>query len=195
MIAGLIEPESGDLLIDHISLREMNLNNYRNKVGYISQEPVIFSDTLYNNITFWAEPTAENVKRFERAVEMASLKEFVSNQPDKEKTRLGDNGILISGGQKQRISIARELYKDVDILIFDEATSSLDSETEKMIQENIEQLHGRYTMIVIAHRLSTIKEADIIFLLEKGRITDSGNFEEMMHKSSRFKKMVSLQEV
>jgi subfamily B ATP-binding cassette protein MsbA len=195
MIAGLILPESGDIFIDEVSLRELNLNNYRDKVGYISQEAVIFNDTLYNNITFWAEPTTENVRRFHKAVEMASLKEFVASQPDKEQTMLGDNGILISGGQKQRISIARELYKDADILIFDEATSSLDSETEKMIQENIEKLHGRYTMIVIAHRLSTIKEADIIFLLDKGRITESGSFEDMMLKSSRFKKMVSLQEV
>ncbi|RYF84397.1 MAG: ABC transporter ATP-binding protein, partial [Chitinophagaceae bacterium] len=96
---------------------------------------------------------------------------------------------------KQRISIARELYKNSEILIFDEATSALDSETERIIQENIEQLHGSYTMIVIAHRLSTIKNADLIYLLEDGKITASGNFDEMISKSSRFKKMVMLQAV
>ena len=124
---------------------------------------------------------------------MASLKEFVETQPEKEHTRLGDNGILISGGQKQRISIARELYKHTEILIFDEATSALDSETEKIIQENIEKLYGSYTMILIAHRLSTIKRADTIYLLEQGRISASGSFEEMMNKSTKFQKMVSLQ--
>jgi subfamily B ATP-binding cassette protein MsbA len=117
----------------------------------------------------------------------------VEAQPDKEHTRLGDNGILISGGQKQRISIARELYKHTEILIFDEATSALDSETEKIIQENIEKLYGSYTMILIAHRLSTIKRADTIYLLEQGRISASGSFEEMMNKSTKFQKMVSLQ--
>ena len=126
---------------------------------------------------------------------MASLKDFIENQPEKENTNLGDNGILVSGGQKQRISIARELFKNAELLILDEATSALDSETEKMIQENIEKLHGSYTMVLIAHRLSTIKEADIIYLLEDGKISASGSFYEMMDKSSRFKKMVSLQAV
>lgn len=195
MIAGLFLPKSGDILIDDVPLKQTDLNEYRSRIGYISQESVIFNDTIYNNITFWAEPTAENRKRFEEAVEMASLKEFIEGQPEKEYTNLGDNGILISGGQKQRISIARELYKKADLLILDEATSALDSETEKMIQENIEKLHGSYTMVLIAHRLSTIKEADIIYLLEDGKVSVSGSFYEMLEKSSRFQKMVSLQAV
>jgi len=107
---------------------------------------------------------------------------------------LGDNGMLISGGQKQRISIARELFKNVEILILDEATSSLDSETERIIQENIEKLHGIYTMIIIAHRLSTIKSADNIYLLEDGNVTASGNFNKMLEHSVKFKRMVTLQE-
>jgi len=108
---------------------------------------------------------------------------------------MGNSGILISGGQKQRISIARELYKKADILILDEATSALDSETERIIQENIEKLHGSYTMIIIAHRLSTIKNVDTIYLLEKGRVAESGNFSYMIESSERFRRMVSLQEV
>jgi subfamily B ATP-binding cassette protein MsbA len=193
MIAGLIRPNTGELYIDDIPMEQYNLNTYRDKVGYISQEPVVFNDTIFNNITFWADPTPENQKRFNEVLKMASLREFVSSLPDKELTRLGDNGILISGGQRQRISIARELYKDTEVLIFDEATSALDSETEKIIQENIEQLRGAYTIVLIAHRLSTIKEADTIYLLEKGKVTASGSFEEMVHKSTRFQKMVSLQ--
>ena len=182
-------------MIDDISLSEYDLNSYRSKIGYISQESVIFNDNIFNNITFWAEPTPENIAKFQNVLEQASLAEFVNALPDKEQTSLGDNGLLISGGQKQRISIARELYKDCDILILDEATSALDSETERIIQENIEKLHGSYTMIVIAHRLSTIKEADIIYLLENGKVSASGTFHEMINTSSRFKKMVSFQTV
>lgn len=195
MIAGLFVPLKGDIMVDDIPLSQFNINSYRSKIGYISQEAVIFNDTIFNNVTFWAEPTAENVKRFHEAVAMASLSEFVARQPDGEFTRLGDNGILISGGQKQRISIARELYKNTEILILDEATSALDSETEKMIQENIEKLHGKYTMVLIAHRLSTIKDADIIYLLEGGKVSASGTFDQMINSSTRFKKMVSLQAV
>jgi subfamily B ATP-binding cassette protein MsbA len=193
MIAGLIRPDTGELYIDGIPMQQYNLNTYRDKVGYISQEPVVFNDTIFNNITFWAEPTPENINRFNNVLRMASLISYVESLPEKELTRLGDNGILISGGQRQRISIARELFKDTEVLIFDEATSALDSETEKIIQENIEQLRGTYTIVLIAHRLSTIKEADTIYLLEKGKVTASGSFDEMVHKSTRFKKMVSLQ--
>jgi subfamily B ATP-binding cassette protein MsbA len=193
MISGLIRPDSGEVYIDNVPMAQYNLNTFRNTVGYISQEPVVFNDTIFNNITFWSERTPENVKRFREVLQMASLNAFVEALPEKEETRLGDNGILISGGQRQRISIARELYKHTEVLIFDEATSALDSETEKIIQENIEQLRGNRTIVLIAHRLSTIKEADTIYLLEKGKVTASGSFEEMVNKSSRFQKMVSLQ--
>jgi ABC-type multidrug transport system fused ATPase/permease subunit len=193
MISGLIRPDNGEVYIDDVPMSQYNLNTYRDKVGYISQEPVVFNDSIFNNITFWADPTPENIKRFKEVLQMASLNAFVDALPEKEGTRLGDSGILISGGQRQRISIARELYKETEVLIFDEATSALDSETEKIIQENIEQLRGNRTIVLIAHRLSTIKEADTIYLLEKGKVTASGSFEEMVNKSSRFQKMVSLQ--
>lgn len=195
MITGLLTPIDGQILVDEVPLRELNMAHYRSKIGYISQEPVVFNDTVFNNITFWAEPTPENKKRFEEVLELALLKDFVNGLPKKEQTSLGDNGILISGGQKQRISIARELFKNVEVLILDEATSALDSETEKTIQENIENLHGSYTMVLIAHRLSTIRQADIIYLLEGGKVTASGSFDEMINTSSRFQKMVSLQAI
>ena len=193
MVVGLIVPDNGALLIDGRDIRDYDLNSYRQKIGYISQESVIFSDTVYNNITFWAEKTPENIERFHAVIKSALLSEFVDSLSEKEDTKLGDNGILISGGQRQRISIARELFKENEILVFDEATSALDSETEKSIQENIEKLYGNFTLLIIAHRLSTIKQADRIFLLENGRIISSGDFDEMVEKSERFKKMVSLQ--
>src|SRR6476620_11575809 len=191
IIMGLIVPDSGSVLIGDTSLTEYNLDTYRGKIGYISQDSVIFNDNIYNNITFWAEPTPENYSHFWEVVEMASLKSFVESLAEKELTQLGNNGILISGGQKQRISIAREMYKKVELLIMDEATSALDSETELIIQENIEKLHGQYTMVVIAHRLSTIKNVDKIYLLDKGKVVISGNFENMVKNSDKFKRMVT----
>jgi ABC-type multidrug transport system fused ATPase/permease subunit len=195
LIATLITADKGQILADGVNLHEYNLYSYRNKIGYISQESVIFSDTFFNNVTFWDESTPENVKRFWEVIELVSLNEFVQSLPDKELTQLGDNGMLISGGQRQKVSIARELYKKSEILILDEATSNLDSETERIVQTNVEKLHGSYTMIIIAHRLSTIKNVDQIYLLEKGKITASGKFEDMLEYSERFKRMVSLQEI
>ena len=194
MICGLLNPASGEILIDTVPLPEFNSDSFRSRIGYISQEAVVFNDNIFNNITFWAEQTEENIDRFWKTVALASLTDFINGLPNKELTNLGDNGVLISGGQKQRISIARELYKPAEILIFDEATSALDSETELIIQENIEKLHGSYTMVIIAHRLSTIKNADTIYLLEKGRVSSAGNFEEMCKNSPKFHRMVSLQE-
>ena len=193
IISGLLVPDNGCVKVDNIPLADYNLEEYRKKIGYISQEPVVFNDTIYNNITFWAEPTEENKARFWEVIEMASLTEFILSQEKKENAPLGDNGILISGGQRQRVSIARELFKKPEILILDEATSALDSETEKIIQDNIEKLHGHYTMIIIAHRLSTIKNVDEIYLLEEGQIVNSGKFDEMVEYSSKFRNLVTLQ--
>lgn len=193
IIMGLVNPDQGAVMIDGIPLTQYNLKSYRSKIGYISQDPVVFNDNIFNNVTFWAEPTSENYTRFWQVIKLVSLKEFVECQTAKELTNLGDNGIKISGGQKQRISIARELFKNVDILILDEATSALDSETELMIQENIEKLHGHYTMVVIAHRLSTIKNVDKIYLIERGKVVKSGSFESMVQNSDKFKRMVALQ--
>lgn len=194
VIAGLLEPAEGQVLIDGANIRDYNLNEYRSMIGYISQDPAIFNDTVYNNVTFWSEKNEKNLRRFEKVIEQTSLTSFLNELPNKEDTLLGDNGMLISGGQKQRVSIARELFKDSSILILDEATSALDSETEQFIQNNIEQLQGLYTIIIIAHRLSTIRNADSIYLLEKGKIHHSGSFETMMSVSPKFRRMVSLQE-
>lgn len=193
LIITLLKPTEGHLLVDGKDIFDYNLNSFRNKIGYIAQEPVIFTDNIYNNITFWAEPTPENIARFWNVIKKVSLSDFVNNLEAKENTLLGDNGMLVSGGQKQRISIARELFKEVDILILDEATSALDSQTERFIQDSIDELQGDYTMIVIAHRLSTIKNADTIYLLDSGKISAAGNYQELQSLSDRFRNMVSLQ--
>ena len=194
LIATLLKPTKGDILFDNNPATLYDLKTYRNKIGYISQEPVIFNDTIYNNIAFWQEISPENMANFWKVAKLTHLEDFIKSLKDKENTRLGDNGILISGGQKQRISIARELYKNVELLILDEATSSLDSETESIIQKNIDTLHGNFTIVIIAHRLSTIKNADVIYLIEKGKIVDSGSFNELIEHSTKFKRMVELQE-
>src|SRR5690606_17634392 len=151
------------------------------------------ADSIYDNVTFWAERTEENIDRFWKVLEKVALGAFVQQLGDRENTLLGDNGMLISGGQKQRISIARELYKDIEILIMDEATSALDSETEHFIQDSINGLQGEYTMVIIAHRLSTIKNANKIYLLENGSVSGQGSFDELIQHSSKFSRMVSLQ--
>ena len=195
ILTGLMKLTDGKMIVDGYETDKLNLKHFQKRIGYITQEPVIFNDTIYNNISFWAPPTAENLARFEWAIKQASIYDFIQGLSKKEKMMLGHNGVNLSGGQKQRISIARELYKDIDILVLDEATSSLDSETEEIIQTGLENLQGSYTMLIVAHRLSTIKNADHIFLLNNGRIIDEGKYSDLVSTSSKFKKMVALQEV
>ncbi len=194
LTATLLKPTSGAIFFDDNAASLYDLKTYRSKIGYIAQEPVIFNDSIFNNIAFWQEATPENMEKFWNVAKLTHLEDFIKGLKDKEHTRLGDHGILISGGQKQRISIARELYKNVELLILDEATSSLDSETESIIQKNIDTLHGNFTIIIIAHRLSTIKNADVIYLIEKGKLVDSGTFNNLIGQSDKFKRMVELQE-
>ncbi|GEO19527.1 antibiotic ABC transporter ATP-binding protein [Cyclobacterium qasimii] len=193
ILAGLFLPDSGLITLDGINMKEIDRNHFQKKIGYITQEPVIFDDTIYNNVSFWDKDTDENRKKCKEALNKASVLEFVESLENKEDSRLGNNGVMVSGGQKQRISIARELYKGIDLLLMDEATSALDSETELGIQENIDKLRGQVTIIIIAHRLSTIKNADRILLLKDGEIQASGDFEELEKHSIGFKKMVALQ--
>lgn len=195
ILSGLMPVEQGEMLIDGTSSKNIDITSFQYRIGYITQEPVIFTDSVYNNITFWASKTPENITRFWEALRKAAIEDFVLSLPEKENAILGNNGALVSGGQKQRLSIARELFKDIDILIMDEATSALDSETERAIQENINSLKGHYTIIIVAHRLSTIKDVDLIVLLNKGEIRGIGNYEYLINSSEKFKKMTAIQEV
>ncbi|WP_240612511.1 ABC transporter ATP-binding protein [Brumimicrobium salinarum] len=195
LVGGLLKPKKGEIYVDGVSFEELDLNAYQSRIGYITQEPVIFNDSIFNNVTLWATPTPENIKRYEEALQQASLHQFIATLSKKGETMLGNNGINLSGGQKQRISIARELYKNIDILILDEATSALDSETEKEIQTNIDKIKGDYTILIIAHRLSTIKNADKVYMMDKGEIIDEGCFNDLFESSSHFRKIVELQEL
>lgn len=195
LIAGLFDADTGKILIDDKDLCKIDKLSFQKKIGYITQEPVIFSDTIFNNITAWSEKSPENQEKFWKALKKAAIDDFVKELPEREDSKLGNNGIQVSGGQKQRLAIARELFKETEILVMDEATSALDSETEKIIQENIDQLKGQLTILIIAHRLSTIRTADKIILLKNGNIEAVGSYSELIVESEKFKKMVQLQEV
>ncbi len=187
------KPQNGRILIDNILSNELNKSTWRDKIGYVSQDTLIFDDTIGNNISMWKN-VQNNEIELREAAKKANILEFIQSLPDGFNTLVGDRGILLSGGQKQRIFIARELYRKPDILILDEATSSLDSESEKSIQESIELLKGEITVIVIAHRLSTIKNVDMIYLLQKGKIIEKGTYKELKNNiKSRFSQLASLQ--
>ncbi|MFT4202923.1 MAG: ABC transporter ATP-binding protein [Chitinophagaceae bacterium] len=196
VIAGLLVNTDGLYLVDKVDIKVLDRESFQKKIGYISQDATIFNDSIYNNVTLWADKNDEaNIAKFQKAIADAQLGEFIRGLENAEDTLLGNNGINVSGGQKQRISIARELFKDVEVLILDEATSALDSETEKYIQESIDSLKGSCTILIVAHRLATVKNADEIVLMKNGTILDVDSFDNLKEKSPVFKRMVELQEV
>lgn len=195
IITGLLKPNLGSVFIDGVDLREINLNDWRSKIGYITQESVIFNDTILNNITSWDYNEKKDYNRLWNAIKMSHLDEIIVNDNDLNR-EVGDRGVSLSGGQKQRIAIARELYRNPKVLILDEATSALDSETENSIIESLEDLNGKITIIVIAHRLSTIKKSDIINVIEGGIIIESGSYDELINNnSSRMNEFIKMQEL
>ncbi|MFV8224399.1 ABC transporter ATP-binding protein [Christiangramia aquimixticola] len=195
IITGLLPVNEGQYLINGINSNNLKLKSFQRKVGYITQDSIIFNDSVFNNVTFWAEKSERNIQKFWEVLKKTALLKFVRSLPKNENEILGHNGINLSGGQKQRISIARELFKDVEILILDEATSSLDSETEMVVHNSIESIKGDYTVILIAHRIATLKNADKVYVVDKGELVDSGNYQELMNNSEYFRKLVSLQQL
>ena len=195
ILCGLLKVKPNMLSIDGIDSTQIDIRSLRNRIGYVTQEPQVFSDSIYNNVSFWEPRSIETEHKVQRALQLAHADEFVRQLPQGIDTTIGINGVNLSGGQRQRISISRELYRDIDILVLDEATSALDSQSENLIQENIESLTGNYTMIVIAHRLSTIRNADkILHLKSRGRY-EIGTFSELYQQSDTFRNMVALQTV
>jgi subfamily B ATP-binding cassette protein MsbA len=195
ILAGLIPVDQGSISIDNINRNEIDIKSYQKRIGYITQDPVIFSDTIFNNVTLWSDKSESNIKLFDEAIKKAAIADFVSEQPLGMETTLSNDGVNLSGGQKQRISIARELFKDIDVLIMDEATSALDSETEKAIQQSVDDLKGQYTIFMVAHRLSTIRNADRIVVMSKGEIQQVGCYNDLIITSPLFNKMITLQEL
>lgn len=197
LITLINEDYKGSISVDGIPANNINKSSWRKQIGYVSQDTLIFDDTIANNISMWKGDINSNksiLENIKEAADNANILDFIESLPDGFNTLVGDRGVLLSGGQKQRIFIARELFRKPDLLILDEATSSLDSESEKSIQDSIDSLTGKTTVIIIAHRLSTIKKADQIFLLEKGQIIEQGTYKELKNNiNSRFSKLVNLQ--
>ena len=198
LITLLLSPQEGMLTIDKASTKSIDKDSWREKIGLVTQEVVIFDDTIANNITLWqgnftSDKDVQN--RVKLAAQQANCNHFISAFPKGYNTQIGERGIRLSGGQKQRLAIARELYKKPELLILDEATSALDSASERAIQESIDALKGKITVIVIAHRLSTIRNADKIVVLDKGTIKEEGTFVELVARGEYFKEMTDLQKV
>jgi subfamily B ATP-binding cassette protein MsbA len=198
MLTGLIPPDSGELSLDGTRYAELDMATLRRLFGYVTQEPVIFNDTVANNISFWeCDPSRpECLERIRRAAELANARGFIEEGGQGYGSVLGDKGVRLSGGQRQRVAIAREIFKDPPIMIFDEATSALDSESEAAIQQSIREMAGKRTLVIIAHRLSTVRECDVIYVLDKGRLVDRGRFDELhAKKGSLFHRMCQAQKL
>ncbi len=185
MIPRIYNPTSGSIKIDNQDLSKLNLSSIRSQISIVDQNTTLFDDTVFNNIKY-AQPDASKEDIF-KAAKLSMSEEFINNLENGYYTKIGENGVKLSGGEKQRLSIARAFLKQSKIILLDEATSSLDSETEEKIQHAIEGLIYNKTTIVIAHRLSTILNSDNIYVMEKGKILVSGKHEELLKKSNAYR--------
>ncbi len=185
------DPQQGEITIDGINLKDLRTKDIRALIGNVNQEAILFNDTFYNNITFGVEnATMEQVME---AARIANAHDFIMATEHGYETTIGDRGGKLSGGQRQRISIARAILKNPPILILDEATSALDTESEKMVQEALENLMQNRTTLVVAHRLSTIKKADEICVMHEGRIVERGRHDELVALNGYYKRLVDMQ--
>lgn len=184
LILGLLLPAEGKIYIDDIDIRELDIKSWRSLIGYVTQDTILFHDSVLANL-LWANPGAGEAD-IAGALKVASADEFVNNLSDGYNTIIGDRGIRLSGGQRQRLALARAMLRNPQLLILDEATSSLDAESERRIQEAIESLHGSMTMVVITHRLATVRKADLIYIIDDGKVVESGSWNELMDKKSGY---------
>ena len=192
MLTGILRPTSGVISIGCVPYSQIDQGKLRKGIGYVTQESLIFNDTVTNNVSLWDEDTTSSEK-VKPAATTAHAADFIEELPRTYDALLGDNGMKISGGQRQRVSIARELYKGARVLIFDEGTSALDTESEQIIQQNIDELRDSTTLILIAHRLSTVRNSDMIFVFENGRVIEQGTYEYLYAIGGRFADMVHQQ--
>ncbi len=184
---------SGELLIDGINIKDYSVKSVREKISVVTQEPILFNDTIANNIALGKQDA--NKQQIEEAAQIANAYQFITKKEDLFESNIGDRGSKLSGGEKQRLTIARAVLKNPPILILDEATSSLDTESEKLVQDAINKMMQNRTSIVIAHRLSTIKNADEIVVLQHGSIVERGTHQSLMEVDGFYKKLVEMQEV
>ena len=191
LIPRIYDPKSGILEIDGQNIKNVNLHSLRKEISIVDQNVTLFDDTIFNNIKY-AKPNASEEEIY-KAAEQSMCLDFIEKLENKYQTMIGENGVRLSGGEKQRLSIARAFLKDSKIILLDEATSSLDSETEEKIQRALDKLILNKTTVVIAHRLSTILNSDKIYVMDKGSVLDSGNHEELLKKSETYKNFYNKQ--
>ena len=183
----------GQLLIDGINIKEYSLNSLRSQMSIVTQEPILFNDTIANNIKL-GKPDATD-EEVVHAAKVANAHNFVMQKENGYETNIGDRGSKLSGGERQRLTIARAVLKNPPILILDEATSSLDTESERLVQDAINNMMQNRTSIVIAHRLSTIRHANEIIVLQKGKIVERGTHEQLIENKGFYRRLVDMQEI
>jgi subfamily B ATP-binding cassette protein MsbA len=193
LIPRFYDPQKGEILIDGVDIRGLSLKSLRSQVGIVNQETMLFNDTIRSNIAY-GKPSA-SLKEIEDAAKKAHAHDFILNCPQGYETIIGDRGIMISGGERQRIAIARALLKDAPILILDEATSQLDSTSERIVQEALDRLVSGRTVFMIAHRLSTVRNASRIVVLDKGLIVEQGTHNQLLEKGGLYKRLYEAQEL
>jgi subfamily B ATP-binding cassette protein MsbA len=191
LIPRFYDLEHGELLLDGTNIKEYKVKDLRGLIGYVNQNPILFNDTIYNNIAFGKEDIS--FEQVVAAAKVANAHDFIMETEHGYDSNIGDSGNKLSGGQRQRLSIARAVLKNPPILILDEATSALDTESEKLVQEALENLMQNRTSIVIAHRLSTIKKADMICVLHEGKLVEYGKHDELLSRSGIYSKLHNLQ--
>lgn len=191
LLTGIIRPTAGTIALGTLSYSDLDQWALRSQVGYVTQESVIFAGTIKNNISMFDEAAVET--DIENAVERAHLKEFIEGLPHNIDSMLTDAGLNVSGGQRQRVNIARELFKNVNLLIFDEATSALDSGSEREVQNNIDDFRGEKTVVIVAHRMSTVRNSDQIIVLGEGQVLEQGSYQELYAHGGAFRRMVDQQ--
>jgi ATP-binding cassette, subfamily B, bacterial PglK len=193
LMAGFFKPQKGRVLIDGVALQDADVSTWLCQLGLISQEAFIFSGTIEDNICFGVDTEDRDQSRIKEATQIAYADEFIDTLPEGYQTMVGERGVKLSGGQRQRLAIARAIYLNPPVIIFDEATSSLDANSEKKVQEAIEALHGKRTVIVVAHRLVTIASADYIYVIENGCLTEGGTHEKLRAGSGLYSHLCAKQ--
>jgi ATP-binding cassette subfamily B protein len=190
-LCGLLEPTGGTVRYDSVDLAGLDLRQLRRHIGFVLQDTHLFDATIAENIAFGSDELDPAQVRW--AAGVANAAEFIERLPLGYETRIGETGLLLSAGQRQRIAIARAVYQRPPVLVFDEATSALDTESERAVKENLDQLLQGRTSFVIAHRLSTVRDADVILVLEQGRIVERGNHDELMARQGLYYYLCSQQ--
>jgi subfamily B ATP-binding cassette protein MsbA len=193
LIPRFYDPTEGEVLIDGHNIKNLKILDLRSMMGMVAQESILFNDSIYNNIAFGK--TNISMEQIEQAAKIANAHEFIVQTEKSYQTNIGDRGNKLSGGQRQRLSIARAVNTNPDILILDEATSALDTASERVVQEALNNVMQNRTTIVIAHRLSTIHKADLIVVLDKGKIVQTGNHQELIQQEGLYKQLHQLQQI